>query len=326
MGSPMSALNAFVTQLKQGPLRRLSNALPMTTKARLRRSLDRMTQPKMIDQVRAQTSQTNDLLAAFLYSNAFQSERFREPRRLLGYGFKVWAQHDEDGIIEEIFRRIGTTNQFFVEFGAGDAIENTTLYPLAKGWSGAWIDGSAACYESIQIRMRHFIESGRLRTKHSFITAENIEQLFRELDVPDEPDLLVIDIDRNDFWVWKAITRYRPRVVCIEYNASFKQTLSCAVPYNPTAINEGNNYYGASLKALEILGREKGYSLVGCNFTGVDAFFVRNDLLADRFAEPYTAENHYEPPRYFCRMPNGHRPAFGPLELIESRDARAQGG
>jgi hypothetical protein len=312
----MSAINSFVSRVKQGPLLWLTRALPPSTKASLRRGLDQMTRPKMIAQVRAQTSQTNDLLAALMYETARATPRFQDPKRLLGSGFKVYSQHDEDGIIEEIFRRIGTTNQFFVEFGAGDGIENTTLYCLAKGWRGVWIDGSAACYEGIQVNLRSYIASGHLKTKYSFITAENIESLFGELGVPKEPDLMVIDLDRNDYWVWKAINNYRPRVACVEYNASFRQTLACAVPYNPNAINEGTNYFGVSLKGLEILGRQKGYCLVGCNYTGVDAFFVREDLVGDHFARPFTSENHYEPARYFCRMPNGHPPAVGPLELI----------
>lgn len=84
----------------------------------------------------------------------------------------------------------------------------------------------------------------------------------------------------------------------------------------PAAIWDGTNHMGCSLKALEHLGNEKGYRLVGCNYTGVTSFFVREDLLGDHFAAPYTSENHYEPPRYFVRMPNGHPANFGPLEQI----------
>jgi hypothetical protein len=292
--------------------------MPRSMKACLRRTLERIQQPSKMDRLIAQTGQLNDLLARLMYEGAFRSPRFQEESRLLRHGFKVFSQHDEDGILEEIFRRIGTTQRFFVEFGAGDGTENTTLYCLAKGWSGAWIDGSAACCDSIERRLAAFIASGRLRMLYSFITAENIEALFERLGVPLEPDLLVIDIDRNDYWVWRAIRKSRPRVVCIEYNASLKQTLSCVVPYDAGLIGAGDNYYGASLKALENLGYEKGYRLVGCNYTGVDSFFVREDLVKDSFAEPFTSENHYEPPRYFCRMPNGHAPAFGTMVEVQS--------
>jgi hypothetical protein len=68
---------------------------------------------------------------------------------------------------------------------------------------------------------------------------------------------------------------------------------------------------------------EKGYRLVGCNYTGVTAFFVREDCVGDHFAAPYTSANHYEPPRYFTRMPNGHAPAFGPVVTIEPSTSAA---
>jgi hypothetical protein len=256
------------------------------------------------------------LLAGFIYENARSSSRFQEAGRLLRHGFKVYSQHDEDGIQEEIFRRIGCTDQYFVEFGVGDGTENGTLYLLLKGWHGAWIEGSATCYHAIERNLAFLRESRRLTTLYSFITAENIETLFDRLQVPQEFDFLSIDIDNNDFWVWKAIVHYRPRVVAIEYNASFKQTVSCVVPYKSDAIWNCTNYYGASLKALELLGRSKGYCLVGCNFTGVTAFFVREDVVANHFAEPFTSENHFEPPRYWIRMPNGHPPGFGPTSII----------
>ena len=86
------------------------------------------------------------------------------------------------------------------------------------------------------------------------------------------------------------------------------------IPYQPAMIWDYSNYFGPGLKALELLGREKGYCLVGCNYTGVTAFFVRDDLAGNHFAEPFTAENHYESPRYYTRMPNGHPPGFGPLD------------
>lgn len=312
-----SAINVALNRIKSTPAMAAAIArIPPSVKSRMRRAVDRSTKPSTLEQVLAQTSQTNDLLAQLLYEQALASPRFQAAKRLLQHGFKVYSQHDEDGIIEEIFRRLGTTDRFFVEFGVGDGLENCTAYCLLKEWSGAWIDGSAFCYEGILKNLDFLIQAKRLRAKYSFITAENIEDLFRELEVPAEFDFLSIDIDRNDYWIWKAISSYRPRVVAIEYNASFKKSVACTVPYSPTAIWDKTNYFGSSLKALEYLGREKGYTLVGCNYTGVTAFFVRDDLVQDRFLAPFTSENHYEPPRYFVRMPNGHPANFGPVVHI----------
>jgi hypothetical protein len=125
---------------------------------------------------------------------------------------------------------------------------------------------------------------------------------------------LSIDIDRNDYWVWKAIEVVRPRVVVIEYNAALRPPLSLVVPYDPRAMWNGTNYFGASLEAMVRLGREKGYRLVGCSFSGGNAFFVRNDVAGTHFLDPATAEEHYEPPRQFFVMLNaGFRPQPGPF-------------
>jgi hypothetical protein len=260
---------------------------------------------------------TNTLLAATYYQRVMSTPRYQDSTRLVHHGFKVYSQHDEDGVIEEIFRRLGETDRYFVEFGVGDGLENNTLYLLLKGWRGAWIDGSSAMYERVRKNLDFAIRGGQLRVKHAFIRPDNIESLFADLGVPTEFDLLSIDIDFNDYWVWRAIGRYSPRVVAIEYNASLGKTVRCAIRPDPTARWRGGNYFNASLGAMEALGRSKGYTLVGCNFTGVTAFLVRDDLVEDRFLEPFTAENHFEPPRYFVRMPNGHPPDFGPYLLLD---------
>lgn len=317
----MSRLNVLVNRAKSQPLvATMLQRMPGSIKATARRMVDRMSRPSLGDRLHAQISQTNDILARMMYESAFATPRFQEPKRLLKHGFKVYSQHDEDGIIEEIFRRIGTTDRFFVEFGVGDGLENCTSYCLLKGWSGIWMEGSEACYQRVLRNLDFLVQNGRLRVRRTFITAENIERLFDELGVPREFDLLSIDIDRNDYWVWQALRDYRPRVVAIEYNASFKQTVACVIPYAATAIWDETNYSGCSLKAVEVLGRLKGYRLVGCNYTGVTAFLVREDCCGDHFAQPYTSEHHYEPPRYFVRMPNGHPANFGPVVLVDVPD------
>jgi hypothetical protein len=239
------------------------------------------------------------------------SPRAQESGRLTAHGFKVFSQGDEDGIIQEIFRRIGTTDRRFIEFGVEDGSESNTRLLLMLGWTGLWLDGSA---ENVR-RMEERAEGAS--TAAMFITAENIDPVLGEWaggtpEAPAELDLLSIDIDRNDYWVWQAIRSVNPRVVIIEYNASFPPPIEFVVPYHPKRTWDGSNYFGASLSALAKLGEQKGYGLVGCNLAGVNAFFVRNDLLPG-FHEPFTAEEHYEPARYQLGLSlrNGHRPQFG---------------
>ena len=243
-------------------------------------------------------------------------EKYKNEKRLTKYGYKAFSQNDEDGIITEILKRINIENGFFVEFGVSDGLENNTLNLLIKGWKGLWLEGSKENYEKIKEKFKKPVSTGKLKIKNTFITKENIVNLFKEMDVPQELDLLSIDIDGNDYWIWKALKDYKPKIVIMEYNATFKPDTKWVMKYKSDFVWNGSNYFGASLKSFQLLGEELGYNLVGCNFTGINAFFVRKDLTEDNFLSPFTAENHYEPARYYINFVSGHRKDFGDFEEI----------
>lgn len=251
---------------------------------------------------RMNTLQIEQYLKEHLYDNP----RYQGPDKLNRYEFQAFSQVGDDGIIEEIFKRIGTTNQYFVEFGVENGTETNSTYLLYKGWSGLWIDGSQENISDIQRNFSGVIRENRLKAFQSFITAENIEQIFQRAQIPAEPDLLSIDIDRNDYYVWNAIRNYRPRVVIVEYNAVFRPGCDFVVPYDAGAMWDGSSHTGASLDAFCRLAEQKGYKLVGCCFAGVNAYFVREDVMEGHFTGPFTAEHHYEPPRYFLYHRTGH--------------------
>ncbi len=256
-------------------------------------------------------------LDQYLQDNLYNSPKYQDPKKLNRSEFKVFSQCGEDGIISEIFNRIGTTNNFFVEFGVGIGLESNSAYLLLKGWKGHWIEGSANSCKIINSIFADPIASKQLSLNNCFITPDNIEDLFKKAEVPTELDLLSIDIDGNDYWVWQAINNYRPRVVILEYNAIYPPECSWVMQYNPEHVWDYTSHMGSSLKALEKLGEQKGYKLVGCSFAGVNAFFVREDLVGDKFCEPYTAENHYEPARYFLRYKvDGHPRSFGKYKIV----------
>ncbi|MBQ6131000.1 MAG: hypothetical protein IJL12_01480 [Selenomonadaceae bacterium] len=235
-------------------------------------------------------------------------ERLKDKKCLEYYGFKVYSQNDEDGIIEEIFNRVGTTNKIFIEFGVENGLECNSHYLLHKGWRGLWIDGGHE--EEIQERFAPVIADDRLKFLQAFITRENINELFIKCGVTGEIDLLSIDIDGNDYHVWQAINVVKPRVVVIEYNAKFPPNCDWKQAYNKRHKWDDSDWQGASLKALELLGRQLGYQLVGTNLNGVNAFFVRKDLAKNLFIEPATAENLYNPARFHISYTNGHPPRY----------------
>lgn len=242
-----------------------------------------------------------------LHKDLLQQPRYQEPLRLPRHGFKGFSQNGEDGIIAEIIRRIGAGSKTFVEIGVETGVECNTAMLLLDGWRGTWIEGSPEMAAAAQ----RIADVAPVTVINSFVTAENIDGLIRAAVGEDELTLLSIDIDSNDYWIWKAVTCVNPRMVIMEYNASIPPPISATIAYNDKAQWDGTVYFGASLAALESLGREKGYSLVGCGLEGINAFFVRDDLLGDKFLKPFTAENHYEPPRYWVGPAVGHSPGFG---------------
>jgi hypothetical protein len=230
--------------------------------------------------------------------------RYGEPRRLQRHAFQVNSQNGEDGIIHEIFRRIGTRDRVFAEVGVGNGVQNNTAFLLSQGWEGFWIDGNGAFLHAISARKD--LQGGCLKSLVSFVTKENVAGSFGQLGVPKEFDLLSLDIDQNTFYIWEALYEFTPRAVVVEYNAVIPPDIDWKVQYAGDRAWDGTQNFGASLKAFEMLGNRLGYSLVGCDIIGSNAFFVRRDLVGDKFAEPFTAENHYEPPRYAYCYRRGH--------------------
>lgn len=245
-------------------------------------------------------------VANFLYKHLYNNPKYTNSKRLNKHEYQVFSQNGEDGIIQEIFNRIGYTNKYFIEFGVENGLECNSTNLLYKDWKGLWIEGSDFYCKQISDRFRDLLENGTLTIQNAFINAENIESLFDKANAPIEPDLLSIDIDYNDYYVWQAITKYKPRVVIIEYNSIFRPDTHFVVKYNPTRMWDKTSHFGASLLALEQLGFKKGYCLVSCVFTGSNAFFIRQDLVKDLFESPYTAENHYEPNRDYLYYKAGH--------------------
>ncbi|MBY0493935.1 MAG: hypothetical protein K2Y23_06940 [Cyanobacteria bacterium] len=244
------------------------------------------------------------------------TSRYSDPKRLLRHGFKIYSQNDEDGIIQEVLSRVGAASRTFVEIGVGRGNECNSAKLLVEGWRGIWIERDAVAGAAIRRDFETFLTAGDLVLIEAAVTADNVNGLLAPHQLV-ELDILSIDIDNNDYWIWKAIEVVKPRVVVIEYNASFPPPMSVVVPYEPERRWTGGNYFGASLEALVRLGAAKGYSIVGCGFAGVNAFFVRDDCCGDRFKTPATAQEHYEPSRYFVKhLPAGHHGRPGRFQVV----------
>ncbi len=194
--------------------------------------------------------------------------------------FKVFSQFGDDGILQYLFSRIPAVDSF-IEFGVEDYTEsNTRFLLLHDNWRGLILDGRPDLQDVLSSQGLPFLHD--LTVRSAFITAENINQLILEAGFSGEIGLLSIDIDGNDYWVWKALDAVNPQVVVVEYNAVFGAHRAVTIPYDPSFQRRHAHtswlYFGASLPALCQLGDSKGYAFVGCNTAGNNAYFVRKDL------------------------------------------------
>jgi hypothetical protein len=187
---------------------------------------------------------------------------------------RVFSQNGEDGVLSEIFARIGDGQQFFVEFGTEDGLEsNTRFLRQVRGWNGVYFESDPTSYRSLLAKIG---DQDRVRAVQAAVTPENVEQLFEEAGVPEDLDLLSIDIDGQDYYVWQAIERFRPRVVLIEYNSGLPAGQRLVEPRNKGPWDQ-TNFFGASIDALIALAATKGYRFVHAEMAGVNAFFVAEE-------------------------------------------------
>lgn len=194
---------------------------------------------------------------------------------------KVFSQFGEDGVIEKIFEIIAPTHGYAIEFGAYDGIHNSNTRNLIvnKGWGGLLIEGNPA-------RAAALIENHKdypgVTALHAWVYPGNIEVIFDEAGAPPDPDLLVIDIDSNDYYIWRVMHEFRPKVVMIEANPSFPPPQLMVIDFHPMNYWDHDRYTGASLQSLYKLAKRKGYELVYSMSFGPNAFFVDKKYY-DRF-------------------------------------------
>lgn len=200
--------------------------------------------------------------------------------------FQVFSQFGEDGILQFLVSHVPVPveSEVFVEFGVESyAQANTRFLLLHDNWRGLIMDGGEAMHsflEGSELKWRHHIDA-----KTVFIDRENINSVIGDAGLSGDIGLLSVDIDGNDYWVFQAIDVVSPRILALEYNATFGPEAAVTVPYDPAFVRGEKHwtwlYWGASLAALTRLAGDKGYALVAGNRAGNNAFFVRRDVLDD---------------------------------------------
>ncbi len=238
-------------------------------------------------------------------------------------GFQAYSQADEDGLLLFLFSVLGVSRKLCVEICAGDGIEcNTANLILNDGWHGLLVDGN-----------ERLVETGRryyARAKQTYafpplfvcgwVTRAGVNALLTDNGFRGEIDLLSLDLDGVEYWIWEALEAVTPRVVVVEYQDILGPERAWTVPYSndfsAAAYPKTRglpNYAGASLSAFVKLGRRKGYRLVGVNRYGYNAFFVRNGL-GDRLVPEVAARECFSHPKVVWdegAIPHRRGPALG---------------
>jgi len=198
--------------------------------------------------------------------------------------FKVFSQFADDGIIQYLIARtrVSPAERTFIEFGVQNYEESNTRFLLFNNsWRGLVLDveDEAISY----ILTAPWLWRTRLSAACVRVAVENVNMVFAKHGFVGDIGLLSIDIDGNDYWVWKAVNVVRPVFAVVEYNATFGPNRAVTIPYSPnfdrTKAHFSNLYWGASLKAIVMAAEEKDYAFVGTNSAGNNAYFVRRDRL-----------------------------------------------
>ncbi|MEK6237619.1 MAG: hypothetical protein N2C14_23170, partial [Planctomycetales bacterium] len=196
-----------------------------------------------------------------------------KPNDLRRHEARVFSQNGEDGIIQEIFRRVGTTNKQFVEFGVQHGGEcNCRRLVVEEDWKGLFMEMDDEDFKRLKQR---YAGAEGVNCVQAQVTSAAIQDLLEKHQVPLCFDMLSIDIDGNDYWVWRAIQKWRPRVVVIEFNSHYRPPIHWVMQENDDFRWHGTSYFGASLSSLNRLAGWKKYKLVGTDSRGINAFFVR---------------------------------------------------
>jgi hypothetical protein len=225
-------------------------------------------------------------------------------RALNDFGFRVYSQCEEDGLLLYIFAAIGFQTKRVVEMCAGDGREcMATNLIINHQFDGLLFDGNERLVTAGQKFFAHHKDTFQHPPsfQKAWITAENVNDLLIHNGFKGDIDLLSLDMDGVDYWIWKALEVVRPRVCLFETNSIIPSELSLTVPYSDDFDSswqkpQPQQYYrGVSLRAMSELSKSKGYRLIGAHRYGFNVFFLRDDVGADVFPAVTVEQVHDNP-------------------------------
>lgn len=246
-------------------------------------------------------NKSNDSIPKKIYYKSLLDDLNKRQKNLYALdGFKVYSQNDEDGIIDSIFKDIGTTNKLFCEIGIGNCIENNTHYLVLKDWKGLWVD----CEKKYLNKLNNLIKNNnKLETYINKVDGKNINSIFLKSKIINtnnikEIDFFSIDIDSYDLDCLNSLEVISPRLICIEYNSKFRSDLEINIKKKNKYIWQYDDYFGSSLMSIYRVMRDKKYNLIATNITGSNAFFVKENLYEKCKTKNQSIDDLYTPPNF----------------------------
>ena len=192
-----------------------------------------------------------------------------------GDALSVVSQHDEADIVREVLGKLRENVPWCVEFGAGDGKKDSNTWDLVQdqGYSVVLIEPQTERFRGIA---KNYGENDRVHAFNCFVEHQgdgSLDRILAQTPIPQRFDFLSIDVDGNDLPLWKTLEKYRPRLVCIEFNQSIPPWINFAQDYDPRATR------GASIKSITDFAATWDYQLAFANRTNL--FFVANEDFED---------------------------------------------
>jgi hypothetical protein len=193
-------------------------------------------------------------------------------KNLLAYDRNITSEHGEDGVVERIFQIIGEESRWCVDLGALNGVHGSNVWHLLKekDWSGVLIEADKTQFERLK---KEFAANDNAHCVNAFVSFDgenSLDKIFARTPLPTTFDLFSLDIDGNEYHLWDSLTKYRPRVMLVEFNPTIPNDVAFVQP------RDMKIFQGSSLRSLVELGKRKGYELVATN--EVNAFFVLKEL------------------------------------------------
>jgi len=233
--------------------------------------------------------------------------------------FSIFSQFGDDGIIQWLIQNIDIPNKTFIEFGVENFSEsNTRFLMMNNNWSGFVMDGDEGNIQ--ELKSQYYYWKYDLASQAIFINKNNINDLIATQNFHKDVGILHIDLDGNDYYIWDAINVIEPIIVIVEYNSVFGKDRAISTIYDDdffrTNAHFSNLLFGCSIKSLYLLAQTKGYSFIGCNDGGNNAYFIRNDKI-NNIIKSVNLEDGYVESKY-----RESRDKNGNLTLLNKVEAR----